>query len=348
MAVRKCLFFAVVAMLFGSINAGADPNARLTQDVTVGPAHDVQLKANQPVQVMKQSGATDIIMVQLPDGSNGVYQVDAAIVEMTAPKPTPPPPTPAPAPAVVATPTPAPAPVATPSPAAAPAAPAPTGPPTYPNDFVGGPEFNTKAGTQSAGTASLIKLKGGTQTYVVSARHLLGPDGGFATQAPADQVPTFVQSIRIESFTGGSHHYDVTGLLVPAKRLKADGGDPIDDMAIYQNHDTDPQDQAVALADTVPAVGTPVWVIARVRGGVPEGQILQSGVVKWNDKWLIIQFDNDNIITAGASGAPVLNAAGEVVGVYSGHSKEKGHMLGFIIPSPMIADLIKKAPPINP
>jgi len=338
------------AMLFSSVGAWADPNARLTQDVTVGPAHDVPLKANQPVQVMKQTGGTDVIMVQLQDGSTGVYQVDAAIVEMTAPKPAPPPlapvavaPPPAPSSATATTSTATVAAPATPSPA-----PAPTEPPTYPNDFVGGPEFDTTAGQQSAGTASVVKLEGGTQSYIVSARHLLGPDGGFATQTPADQVPAFVQSIRIESFSGGSHHYNVTGLLVPTNRLKADGGDPVDDMAIYQNHDADPQDQAVALADRVPAVGTPVWVVARVRGGVPEGQIMQSGVVKWNDKWLVMQFDNDNIITAGASGAPVLNAAGEVVGVYSGHSKENGHVLGFIIPATLIADVIKKAPPIAP
>ena len=345
---RTGLLVAVVALLFCSVDCWADPNARLTQDVIVGPAHDVHLKANQPIQVMKQAGATDVIMVQLPDGSTGIYQVDSAIVEMSASTPATPPPAPAPAPAPAVVVAPAPAPAPSPASAVSPTAQAPTGPPTYPNDFVGDPEFDTKAGTQSAGTASVVKLKDGTQTYIVSARHLLGPEGGFAKQTPADQVPTFVQSINIESFSGGSHHYDVTGLLVPATQVKADGGAPVDDIVVYQNHDSDPLDQAVALAEQVPAVGTPVWVVARVRGGVPEGQIMQSGVIKFNTKWLIMQFDNDKIITAGASGAPVLNAAGEVVGVYSGHSKENGHVLGFIIPSPMIVDLIKKAPPISP
>ena len=213
--------------------------------------------------------------------------------------------------------------------------------PSYPKDFVGGPEFTTTGGKQSAGTASVIKIKGETQSYIVSARHLLGPMGGFKNQTPAKDVPQFVKNITIKSFSGGSKRYDVTGLLVQTNRLKADGGEPIDDMSIYKNHDTMTQSQAVALADEIPSVGTPVWVVAHVRGGVPNGQIMQSGKVRWNSKWIIIQFDNDGIITAGASGAPVLNAAGEVIGVYSGHSQQDGHILGFIIPSPLIAKVIK-------
>jgi hypothetical protein len=182
-----------------------------------------------------------------------------------------------------------------------------------------------------------VKLKGGTQTYIVSARHLLGPEGGFAKQTPAEKVPEFVKSIDISSFSGGNRHYDVTGLLVPAKQLKPIGGPPVNDMAVYLNQDSSAQSQAVVLADQVPAVGEPVWVIARVRGGVPEGEIMHSAKVISNNGWLVIQFDNDNIITAGASGAPVLNAAGEVVGVYSAHSTTSAHKTGFIIPAPLIA-----------
>ena len=216
--------------------------------------------------------------------------------------------------------------------------------PTYPNDFVGSPEFNTTAGRQSAGTASVIKLKEGTQSYIVSARHLLGPMGGFKTQTAAADVPSFVKSIRILSFAGGSQHYDVTGLLIQTKRLKAEAGEPgIDDMAIYQNNDTTDQSQAVALSDQVPAMGAPVWVVAHVAGGVPKEQIMQSAKITNTAKWIIFQFDNDSIVTAGASGAQVPNAAGEVIGVYSGHSAKDGHVFGFAIPAQMIAATIKAA-----
>ena len=326
------------AVFLDPANAWADPpSGRVKQDITVGANHDVQLKAGQVVQILKQSGATVVIMVSLPDGSNGIFQIDATDVEMTVPNAAPPQPPAAP----VAT-----TPVITNAAPALAVAPTPAGPPTYPDGFVGGPEFHTTIGDQAAGTASVVKLKGGTQSYIISARHLLGPDGGFKTQTAAADVPAFVQSIQIEAFSGGSQHYDVTGLLVTANRLQATGGDPINDVAVYQNHDTTPQNQAVVLSDQLPAIGAPVWVVARVRGGVPEGQIMQSGKVTGNSRWLIFQFDNDGIIPAGASGAPVLNAAGEVVGVYSGHNNEKGHVLGFAVPSPLIVKVIKEAPPV--
>lgn len=218
--------------------------------------------------------------------------------------------------------------------------------PTYPSDFVGGAEVETIDGTQGAGTASVIKLKDGFQCYVVSARHLLGPMGGFKTQTAAKDVPSFVKSIKIDAFSGGIHTYVVTGLAVPATDLNPLTA-PINDLAVYQLHDSSPQDQAVVLSDKLPIVGEPVWVVAKVRGGVPEGQIMQSAKVTSSKEgeWLNAQFDNDKIITAGASGAPVLNAAGEVVGVYSGHYGKDGHMFADIIPSTMIILIIKQANP---
>src|SRR5438128_94437 len=57
--------------------------------------------------------------------------------------------------------------------------------PTYPEKFVGYPEYNTSDGKGAAGMASVVKLKGGTQSYIVSVRHVLGPNGAFEKQAAA-------------------------------------------------------------------------------------------------------------------------------------------------------------------
>jgi S1-C subfamily serine protease len=216
--------------------------------------------------------------------------------------------------------------------------------PTFPNTFAGEPEFNTTNGRGAAGTASVVKLKNRTQSYIVSVRHLLGPNGAFKRQVAAQDVPAFVRSIRITSFSGAVRNYHVVGLLVPTNRLKADGGEPLDDLAIYLIKDKSPQGQAVVLADKVPAVRTQVWVVSRARGDLPDGKIMQSGrVVRTNSQWLVFQFDDDRIVTGGRSGAPVLNAAGEVIGVYSGHRMEQGHVFGFAIPAPLIATTIKVA-----
>jgi hypothetical protein len=218
--------------------------------------------------------------------------------------------------------------------------------PVYPRSFAGGPEFQTKEGKQSAGTASVVTAGPGlTQGYVVSARHLLGPMGGFKEQIPAVSVPAFVRAIKIESFSSGSRTYQVSGLLVPA--TDADpfkNRKPIDDLAIYRVKGDIPAGQAGELAAELPKVGDMVWVLAHVQGGVPEGQILHSAKVVFSKDgdWLTAQFDNDHIITSGASGAPVLDATGKVVGVYSGHSTKNGHVIAYIIPSTMILPLIKQ------
>ena len=77
--------FAGGAILLSSVSAwAAGENARLTHDLTVGAAHDIQLKADQLVQVLKRTGEKAVIMVQLADGSNGVFQINADAVEMVA------------------------------------------------------------------------------------------------------------------------------------------------------------------------------------------------------------------------------------------------------------------------
>ena len=340
------------ALLLTNLARADMPQGRIKSDLTVGANHDVTLKAGEVVQVMKNSGGKAVVMATLPDGSSGVFEIDASDVDVTAPAIAAPPTPATSATSVAPTPpvsstvsTPKPSPVVAEVAGGSPISASPSTPPTYPDDFVGGATVSTTAGERSAGTASVVKLKGGTQTYILSARHLLGPEGGFPKQTPADKVPEFVQSISIESFTGGHNHYDVTPLLIASKRLNPIGGEPMDDAAIYVNHDTSALSQAVALSTDVPPVGSTVWVVARVRGGVPAGQILQSGKVKFNTRWIEIQFDTDGIDTAGASGAPALNAAGEVVGVYSGHSDKNGHRMGFIIPAAQIQSVITAAKP---
>jgi len=343
---HSCILLALVLTVLCIAPARAvQQEGTLTRDLTVGTANDVHLKSGTAVHVMRFTATKAVIMTTLADGSNGIFEIDATAVAVTAPATPLPAPAPAPAPSIAPAPTPKVAPVAATQPAAAPA---PSGPPTWPDDFVGGPEFITKAGRQGAGTASLVRLKDGTQCYLASARHLLGPDGGFKKQTAAKDVPDFVQSIDLHSFAGGSHTFDVTGLLTGAKDLKADGGPPIDDMALYRLHDSSLQRAALPLAEQLPAIGTPVRVIAHVRGGVPAGQVLQPGKVSRIPSWIVIQFDNDAIDTAGASGAPVLNAAGEVIGVYSGHNEMNGHKMGFIIPAPDLAKLIRAAPAPTP
>ena len=126
-------------LLLSLAHAAAAESGRIKYDVTVGPASDpVQLKAGEAVQIMSRGAARSVIMVPLPDGSQGVYQVDSAALENASDSATTPPTSPsaASAPATNSAPIPSPTPVASTPVAAPPPSPVPhvAGDPNFPED----------------------------------------------------------------------------------------------------------------------------------------------------------------------------------------------------------------------
>jgi hypothetical protein len=212
--------------------------------------------------------------------------------------------------------------------------------PLFPRNFVGHPEFQTKQGNQSAGTAFLAKLENAPGVYLLTVRHLLGPKGHFPTQISAAELPSFVRAVRLEQlFGGGSRLYQVQGLHVPET---SDERNPLFELAAFKTTMAAPGDIAT-LTSATPAVGDPVWVLAHVKGGVPSGELIHTArVVEGRRDWLTAEFNNPNIITAGASGAPVINAAGKVVGIYQGHIAKDGKMYAAMIPSRLVIEVIKQ------
>jgi hypothetical protein len=303
------------ALLLLVATARADmAEGKITHDFTVGANHDIPLKTGQVVQIMNQNGGKTVIMLPLPDGSNGIFQIDSTDIQSV--------------------------PAGTPLGLPAPPPPPPgTVPPKYPAGFVGVPTFQTTQGNHSAGVASLINSGG--SVYLVTTRELLGPLGGFPTQIAARDVPATVHNIQLASFSGGSPTYAVTGLEVRTGRLQADSGKPIDDLAIYSLPDKTAQAQAVALAPQAPAVGDVIWVIARLHGSPPDHIAHRCQVID-TKSWLLIEFDEDDIHTGGISGAPVLNNAGELAGVLSSPVTEAGHIRAYVIPAALIAQTIQK------
>jgi hypothetical protein len=298
------------------------PEGKLMQDLTVGANKDVQLKTGQVVQIMNQRGDKTVITVPLPDGSNGIFQIDSTAIQ-AVPAGTPlglpaPPPPPPPAPGTV--------------------------PPKYPATFTGAATFNTTQGSHTGGDACLIKLAGDNQAYLASSRQLLGFQGGFTTQIDAKEVPNAVQSIQLTPYSGAASSYDVTGLLVHTKRLKPAGGKPNDDVALFRLHDNAPQAAAVTLADKPPAIGDIVWVIARLRNGPPD-KVAQRAQVLLLNEWVVIQFDDPDILTGGTLGAPVLNTDGQVIGVLSSSLTGGGNVRGYLIPAALLASTIQGKKP---
>jgi len=214
--------------------------------------------------------------------------------------------------------------------------------PTFSATFVGGPEFYTTAGRRSAGTAFLARTNLVPDVFILTVRHLLGPSGGFQALVSPEKVPGFVSTIKLRYLSGtGSKEYRVQGLSVPPS---ADEKAPLFDLAVFKATGAFPS-EAAEIASEKPAIGETIWVIAAVRGGVPAGQIAHPARVTENgNRWLICEFENPNIVTNGASGAPLLNAAGRVVGMYGGHTRTPGKVQAFAIPSALVLRVIQGLP----
>jgi S1-C subfamily serine protease len=214
-----------------------------------------------------------------------------------------------------------------------------TATPSFDKAAIASVEFDTTAGKSRIGSGSFVRIKETGHCYFLTVRHLLGPNADFKVATQPRDVPSFVKGIHVYTLAGTDHYYSVTGLVIKPTETASD---PILDLAAFPI--SDPPDDVLTMAENSPGNGEPLFTIAKVRGGVPEGEIVHGEtVVKTTNVWLNAYFDEAKIDLYGASGAPVLNLGGQVVGIHSGHGNSNGKVVAFIIPAPMILAAIKAA-----
>jgi hypothetical protein len=211
--------------------------------------------------------------------------------------------------------------------------------PSAPVGTVGYALWETSEGYKKAGIASLIKIRHIDQCYIVSLRHLLSPQNGFSKQVAPAEIPEFVRNINVDSFSGPPFDYFVTGLVLPGTSIDPLAS-PLDDLAVYQLRGKFPTDHALALAGQLPETGETVWLVNQIPGS---NQVMHRAKVSSpdKDKWVTIQLDSP-AATTDANGAPVLDAGGRVVGIYS-HANKDSLGLGWVIPSTTILQVIDQA-----
>lgn len=224
-------------------------------------------------------------------------------------------------------------------------------PPSFPKTFVGSPTFETKEGKEDAGTISLVKIKGKSSLYLLTARHLFSPMGGFKRLITPDEFPKFIKSMSVRPFGPGvprTYRGKAFPILADyrSEDFWRDSQNSLGDLAAFEVSGNFPASDAAPLAAEPTQEGQVVWVIAQVR--FPSGKIAHRAKIitpGWKTPFLVAEFDNAQIETAGASGAPVLNEQGEVIGVYSGHSKSSTQTCALIIPSPLILQHLENNKP---
>lgn len=203
------------------------------------------------------------------------------------------------------------------------------GPPTVPDRFVFRPTFVTSRGTASAGTAFITMLPAQATPVAVTAIHLLGPAGGLDQDVPGVEVPEVIRQVVLQECYDTDLELDVGGkaLSIPSAAPLNSPSEAGDIAAFWVVSSS--LVSALPLAESDPVVGERVWLAGPVIGGAPRDQRLHSArVLMFEKQNVYYQYDNPQLELRATSGAPVLNAKGEVIAINLGGGELEGNVIG--------------------
>ena len=192
------------------------------------------------------------------------------------------------------------------------------------------PVFYTQSGQIQAGTAFSVRTNQADTRILLSALHLLGPDGGHTETIHPANIGREVKSIELYGLFSDEFVLETPTVVINIKDTAplgeySENGDVVAFELLPNN-----QFNSLRLASSLPARGEPVWLAAQVLDGAPPNQQLHLGEFLGidGDGDFIVQFANKKLDLQATSGAPVLNADGEVVAINLGGWTEAGFMIG--------------------
>jgi hypothetical protein len=191
------------------------------------------------------------------------------------------------------------------------------------------PTFDTTLGTFRAGTAFHITLLNHTRPILLTATHLLGPDGGCPRKVLPAELPQVVKSVTLRDCFNESIEIASPGapIVIPEAAPLDDRSKAGDILAFWGS--ANPEIHTYSLAAAQPARGTRVWLAAAVLDGAPATQRLHpASVAGIRGGFLLYRYDNPKLVIQATSGAPVLNSAGDVVAINLGEAEQGGVTYG--------------------
>jgi len=185
------------------------------------------------------------------------------------------------------------------------------------------PQFLVDGGALDAGTGFVVDLPGRGGPYLLTALHLFGPAAGMATDVPWNEMPSRAKLGHCTALADRAAWKGGAALAVPAAPMSTR------DVAAF------PLDAAslgkaphLGFAATPPKAGESVWLVAEVIGA-PKGRLLHRATVLPSEPDLLrFRYDDPSIRIQATSGAPIVNAAGQVVGLNLGGQMQGKDMIG--------------------
>ena len=172
------------------------------------------------------------------------------------------------------------------------------------------PAFKSKSFDFKAGTAFVVDYE--NRYLLLTAYHLFGPAGGLEKSFSWEELNSLDVTVTAKT------HDDNQVLLASGNSIAIKGakayrsGSTADDLAAFSVVNT----SALRLAKKLPSIGDVVYLASRLKKQKAGDSMLHPAkVTAVTHDYIEYRFDNRLLNPKGTSGAPVLNQAGEVVGM---------------------------------
>lgn len=178
------------------------------------------------------------------------------------------------------------------------------------------PQFKLKGGKEFwAGTAFVARDKKDAPPVILTALHLFGPDGGLPKPIPSARLGAEVVDVRLSAI----EFLDIKAVggasLISNGKPYTEKLDVSGDVAAFALKEGTPD--VLLLAEADPKKGAAVWILGDEFEGKPPRMRLWPGKVDEAMPQGIEIVLADKVNLRGFSGAPVVDAAGGVVGMVS-------------------------------
>jgi hypothetical protein len=217
----------------------------------------------------------------------------------------------------------------------------PTSAPMLPANFVVRPIFNAGHDASIGGYAFAALRQGDNRPLIFTALHVMDEmikKQGIDTSNQnmhytGKELPAVITEVNLFDVFAANWMMVPLGsagpmLALPNARTGHEEPYSGHDIAVFHIKPGDAGNlNPVPLAAQKPNVGEPVWLIAR-HHEEPDKRIFKAVVVESTDRTLVFKFEGSEEKPKYSSGAPILNAAGEVAGINVGGGELKGKKLG--------------------
>jgi hypothetical protein len=191
------------------------------------------------------------------------------------------------------------------------------------------PQFEYNQQPFSAGTAFILdRPVKNAKAVLITAHHLFGKAGGLDTEIQWQDLADNISKVECTFIGSGVETINLGApFIIPNAHSFVGGGI---DIAAFPIPSVPPY--ALKLANTTPAQGDPVFLIAPLVGDKTPGNFVHhASVVLISKNLLRFEYADPAFKLQATSGAPVVNAQGQVVGVNVGGTERDGKYYGIAI-----------------